>query len=77
MKNIFVTYENTTVLKASQNLRISFIVNKEHNNTLLVGSVPVCMALTPANYSSSHTAQSAVQCTIAAVTRHTVQSNAL
>jgi len=52
-------------------------VNKEHNNTLLVGSVFVCMALTPANYSSHHTAHNAVQCTIAAVSWCTMQSNAL
>jgi len=51
-------------------------VNKEHINTLLVGSVLVCMALTPANYSSHHTAHNAVQCTIAAITRHTMQFNA-
>jgi len=39
--------------------------------------VPVCVALTPANYSSSHMAHNAVQCTIAAVTQRTMQSNAL
>jgi hypothetical protein len=43
----------------------------------LVCSVPVCMAVTPAIYSNSHTVHSTVQCTTAAVTWYKMQSNAL